>query len=354
MKITVLSFYDRISLFHSLKPFLFSKYRNIFSFTNSPDYCLDRDKNTVLFMDRWFLKPDCVDMDLLIRLREKYRIVFFFNGNAGGGILRPEVLPFVDRFFNKSLFRDKTQYQRNMYGDELFTEESHSTYGIADPDHRERQVVSDPALLDKLAISWNIGVGDFPKLKWRQRSAVALSRAFGAKAAKPFHKNPVLSRNVFPENTGEFAVNARWGGPKRPTMLHHRTLMLDAIGSDTRFLVGKVSQNQYNREIQNSKITLSPFGWGEVCFRDFEAVLNGSLLIKPDMSHLETWPDIFVPNETYVPIKWDGSDLVEKVDIYLSDEKERMRMVRNAFEHYHEQVKTIDARVESILNLVNI
>lgn len=354
MKITVLSFYDRISLFHSLKPFLFSKHRNLFSFTNTPDFCLNKDKNTILFMDRWFLKPDRVDMELLVRLRDKYRVIFFFNGNAGGGIIRPEVLPLVDRFFNKSLFKDKSLYQRKLYGDELFTEESHHKYGVSDPDPRDRQVVGNPAFVDKLAISWNIGVGDFPKLKWRQRSAVALARTFGAPAAKPFHKNPVLSRDVFPDNTGEFPVNARWGGPKRPTMLHHRTMMLDVIGSDPRFLIGKVSQNQYNREIKNSKITLSPFGWGEVCFRDFEAVLNASLLIKPDMSHLETWPDIFIPYETYIPIAWDGSDLLEKVTLYLSNDQERVRLVKNAFDNYHEQIKKVDERVEAILNLVTI
>ena len=31
---------------------------------------------------------------------------------------------------------------------------------------------------------------------------------------------------------------------------------------------------------------LSPFGWGEICYRDFEAALNGMLLIKPDMNTL--------------------------------------------------------------------
>jgi len=352
MRITVLSFYDRISLFHSLKPFLFSRHKDLFTFTNKPDYCIKKDKNRILFLDRWFLKPDHVDIKLLSQLRDKYRVIFFFNGNAGGGIIRPEVLPYVDRFFNKSLFRDKTLYQKKLYGDELFTDISHKKYGITDPDPCERQVVNDPTMLDKLAISWNIGVGDFPKLKYRQRSAVALARTFGAPVAKLFHKNSVLSPDKIPQNSGQYPVNARWGGPARPTLLHHRTMMLEQIADDPRFLVGKVSQNQYNREIKNSKITLSPFGWGEVCFRDFEAVLNGSLLVKPDMSHLETWPDIFIPGETYVPIEWDGSDLVEKIDFFLNNESALRKVVQNAFENYHEQIKTIDDRMDSILNLI--
>ena len=31
---------------------------------------------------------------------------------------------------------------------------------------------------------------------------------------------------------------------------------------------------------------MSPFGFGEICYRDFEAMLNGACLIKPDVSHL--------------------------------------------------------------------
>ncbi len=351
MKITILSFYDRISLFHSLKPFLFSRHSGLFDFTRDPRYCLTRDRNRVLFMDRWFLKPDRVDLDLLARLRDKYRTIFFFNGNAGGGILRPEVLPFVDLFFNKSLFKDRSIYTRTLYGDELFTEHYHADHGIEDPEPIKRQAVTDPALLDKLRVSWNIGIGDFPKLKYRQRLAVALARMTNARAAKPFHKSRSLPAE-FPVNEGICDIHARWGGPKRPTLLYHRTILLDRIRDNPRFLVGKVPQNQYNREIRHAKITLSPFGWGEVCFRDFEAVLNGSLLLKPDMGHLETWPNAFVPGETYVPFSWDGEDLVEKGTYYLENEAERRRIAGNAFDAYVEQARGLDERLESILHLV--
>jgi len=351
MNITVLAFYDRISLFHSLKPFLFSRHKGLFEFTRDPDYCLYRDKNRVLFLDRWFLKPDHVDLELLKKLRDKYQTIFFFNGNAGGGILRPEVLPYVDLFFNKSLFKDRSLYHKQLYGDELFTDMIHRENGINDPEPRTRQVVDDPALLDKLRVGWNIGIGDFPKRTYPQRTAVALARVLCARAAKPFHKSVILP-GTFPKNSGEYPVHARWGGPKRPTLLFHRTRLLEKINGDSSFLTGKVPQNQYNREIKNSRITLSPFGWGEVCFRDFEAVLNGSLLLKPDMGHLETWPDIFIPNETYVPFAWDGSDLVEKGRMFLEDEKERLRIARNAFEQFTSEAAKISGRLDEILSLI--
>ena len=351
MRITVLAFYDRITLFNTMKPFLFSKHRKMFSFTRNPQYCLNHDKNKVLFMVRWFLKPDYVDMELLKKLRDKYQTIFFFNGNAGGAIVRPEILPYIDMFFNKSLFKDKSLYQKTLYGDELFTEHYFRNKGIIDPEPRIRAIVPDMSLMNKIRVSWNIGIGDFPKLKYRQRAAVLVARIFGAKCVRPFYKTRG-TQYKFPENKGLYDICARWGGPKRPTLLYHRSTIMEKIGKNAHFLTGKVSQNQYNREIKHSKITLSPFGWGEVCFRDFEAVLNGSLLLKPDMSHLETWPDVFIPYETYVPFDWDANDLVEKGEYYLKNDKERDRIVRNAFDVYISQARTIEERLESILDLI--
>ena len=44
------------------------------------------------------------------------------------------------------------------------------------------------------------------------------------------------------------------------------------------------------------------------------AVLTGAVLLKPDMSHVETDPDIFVPWETYAPLAWDLSDFADVLD----------------------------------------
>ena len=93
----------------------------------------------------------------------------------------------------------------------------------------------------------------------------------------------------------------------------------------------RVSREEYYLEMLSSKICLSPFGFGEICWRDFEAVICGCLLVKPDMSHLETTPDIFRPNETYVPVRWDYSDVQDKCTYYLTHSEERERIVAAAF-----------------------
>lgn len=72
-----------------------------------------------------------------------------------------------------------------------------------------------------------------------------------------------------------------------------------------------VTHRRYLQELRDSRAILSPFGWGEICWRDAEAFICGAALIKPDMAHLETWPELYIPNETYLPLRWDLSDLDE-------------------------------------------
>ena len=95
---------------------------------------------------------------------------------------------------------------------------------------------------------------------------------------------------------------------------------------------GRVSRARFFKELEQSKICFSPFGYGEVCWRDFEAIACGALLFKPRMDHVRVEPDIFVDGQTYVALEWDGSDYEEKVRHYLADAPARERITRQAYE----------------------
>ena len=103
--------------------------------------------------------------------------------------------------------------------------------------------------------------------------------------------------------------------------------------------------------MRRARICVSPLGYGEVCWRDFEAVIFGCLLIKPDMSHLRSSPNIFVPGETYVPVRWDYADLAEKCTYYLEREMERARICENAYRVLAEYYRN-DAFVSSFADLL--
>jgi len=118
----------------------------------------------------------------------------------------------------------------------------------------------------------------------------------------------------------------------------------------------KISWDDYWSELRNSKITVGPFGWGEICPRDFEAVICGSLLIKPSVEHLDTLPNIFISEKTYVPVKWDFSDLKEQCDYYLRNHAERNSIVKNAEREYAKyfQEKLFIRKIGEILDKLEL
>jgi len=82
--------------------------------------------------------------------------------------------------------------------------------------------------------------------------------------------------------------------------------------------------------MRRSKCTLSPYGMGELCFRDFEIIQFGSVMIKPDMSNVITYPNIYIPYETYIPCALDWSDLIEKIEWVKSNPDKCKQITENA------------------------
>ena len=375
--ITILAFYERISLYHTMIPFFLKNSelkkksgKKLFHFTQSPEYCLGRDKNNILFMERCFQHREPRDIGeaelaLLIKLRDKYKTIVFFCGQPESGNNRLDILPHVDRLFYKSIFSDSQNYRKDLYGKNLFADYYHRVYGINDiPEYLCRREATEEES-KRPELSWNIGVGTYPRFHWPQRVGTVLARA-GLPGIGSLIGGKPLGRAEKPGaffycGAGDFSfkkrsinVHARIDPVTCPSIAYQRRLFINLIDElkipkKELFLTGLVPQKEYYRELADSKITLSPFGWGEVCFRDFEAILSGSLLFKPDMSHLVTWPNVYIPHETYVPLKWDGSDLLEQTGRYLDDEKERNRIVLNAFEQYRRELAGLSRRMDLLL-----
>jgi hypothetical protein len=101
-----------------------------------------------------------------------------------------------------------------------------------------------------------------------------------------------------------------------------------------RIQTGKVSRRQYLAELRDSKVVLSPFGLGEITLRDFEIFLSGALLLKPDMSHLETWPNLFEESKTMIAFDWDLGNLKDKIEAVLSNYGDFLDIAREGQARY--------------------
>lgn len=116
----------------------------------------------------------------------------------------------------------------------------------------------------------------------------------------------------------------------------HRRKCIDVLSNLQNVNIAKLNNgervelSEYYRRLANSKIIIAPFGYGEMAPRDLEAAIFGAILIKPDMSHVDTIPNIFEDGKTYIACKHDFSDLQEKIEMILGNYKDYLYIIENA------------------------
>jgi catechol 2,3-dioxygenase-like lactoylglutathione lyase family enzyme len=321
-----------------------------FRFTSRLSWVLKHDTNTALLMVGWIKKdkqPSAEDRVVLDQLRAKYRVLAYLDDNDGTEIQQGAFVPWFDLWFKKQLFRDRSLYLKTFEGYRLFTEYYAQKYNVSDDRDLEPITPLRPEDLGKLRLCWNILVGEYPLRPWREKAIALWVRLFGLRAARWFVRQPRYTGRPSPKLN---VCHARFGaGAYRPTVGFQRKHFLAAVSGQPGFLAGRVPKKQYDQELKTVQGILSPFGWGEVCYRDSEAVRHGSVLFKPQVDHMETWPDLYRPGETYVPLDWDASDVVSQVAQTLSS-SQREALADRAWQVLVEAEAALADRVLSLEN----
>ncbi len=103
--------------------------------------------------------------------------------------------------------------------------------------------------------------------------------------------------------------------------LHRRGLWnhLENLKQTYNMVCDRLPKQQYLNNLWNSKISFSPYGMGEICFRDFECMQFGTIFIKPNQDLVHTIPNIYEDGKTYIGCKYDWSDLEEKIDYIMTN-----------------------------------
>ena len=117
----------------------------------------------------------------------------------------------------------------------------------------------------------------------------------------------------------------------------------------------KVPIEEYYALMRRSKIIVAPFGYGEIAPRDIESAMLNAVLVKPDMGHIETTPNPYIPNVTYKACKWDYSDMndviVDVLDNYKEYRDEYVSNLRNIYADQYSSEKIVTYMHNIIANL---
>ena len=247
------------------------------------------------------------------RLPPSVKLVYF-DGDDDACVQWSGLLDLVQLYVKKTVFSDPRWYQRPFTGKNNLTDYVARVYGrsFAEDIIPSSQAVPEGGI-SKLFLGYNIALDD---------KMTALFR--GTRPATANEKEvDVMCRAACAQDNWIFPLRGRVNEALAPLAEKgYKVLMPDQ----------RVGQRIYYDEMRKSRICISPFGYGEVCWRDFESVLMGSLLVKPDMSHVRTEPDIYIPGETYVPVRWDFSDLAETCEFYLANHEVRERITMRAYQ----------------------
>lgn len=235
------------------------------------------------------------------------------------------VLPYVDLYLKNQIHKKKELYLNQSSRERCYVTYLNRLYGIKS-ERNLSWVLPEKNDLSKIGVSWNTCFENYTKNRY------SIPYRFYQKFLRPNQMWPLINTiNFKPIGTNRnidisYRVNKKY---RWQSITEHRNNIAELLKS-LNVPCSKVPLSVYWEELENSKISIGPFGFGEITLRDFEIIITGSTLVKPDLSHIETWPPLFQENITYLPFKWDLSDLKDVLKDLIVNEEKRKSIARKA------------------------
>jgi len=261
-------------------------------------------------------------LSILQKIKEKCAKVIWLDSTASTGSTHFQVMPYVDKYWKKQVLKDMTLYEREYYGARIYTDYYKNKFNLKDEKVQKVEKLKKE-YMDKIYVSWNIGLG--PHSTNIKISNIVRMIPWSFKERLKY----TYKLKIWPHSNNRKSISFR-GSSKYSNTINAfqriktiEKLKLRAIETEP------IKHKAYLKELGGSMISVSPFGYGEICYRDFEIILAGALLFKPSMEHLKTYPDIYIKNKTYVPFEWDFRGFSEKIDD-LVDSPETIKEISSA------------------------
>ena len=270
-------------------------------------------------------------LENIIKISKLNQNIIWLDLTDSSGTTSFEVLPYVKKYVKKQFYKDKNLYRvkffRGRYYADFYQNKFHP-----EEDHNFDFCPLLEEYENKLVLGWNIGVGNyfdilnFNKFKKYQCIINSLYKNNYKELFKytlRYYNNSIKSQDIF------YRFNLR-NNDKKKTIHFQRNEVNKILTQRFNLPLERLSHKSYLNQLRNSKISIGAFGWGEICYREFEAIKMGTAIIFPNVDYLETWPNIYQDNFSYLSYKLDFSDLLEKIELLLDDSYLRAKIVENS------------------------
>ena len=275
--------------------------------------------------DLWSYNSNKVKNEINLITKKCNKLIYFDTTDSTSSI-QIELLDVVYKYWKMQIFKDKLNYKKKFYGGRIFTDYLLKK-GIKDNKESSlNNIIEKDIYLNKIECAWN---SSFNRYDYFGNYFTKILVKSGFNNFIKFNKN-YFTHN----NTREFDLFSKFNeNYSRKTISYQRKLIKDILSLHQTKSISKL---KYLRELKSSKFCIAPYGWGEISYRDFECITYGSILIKPNMEHLDTWPNYYQNWHTYIPIKWDCSDLKTTLSNCILDYNKLINLSFNAQKIYKE------------------
>lgn len=202
---------------------------------------------------------------------------------------------------------------------------------------KEREMYKTPYAFNKwffksgsdLDLAYDIPEETWNKIKlsgWNLGWLLPHYHNFQQRCAQPTYDVCAVYQGYHPENYDHTVQNNTF-------YTDHRTKAwqeLEPLKNKYSILRDKLPQQEYHQKLWQSKIALSPYGMGEVCFRDFELMMFGVPMVKPGMDLVHTYPNPYIADQTYIAVDLDWKNLPDKLEEYLTN-PEKLTFITEQF-----------------------
>ena len=299
-----------------------------------------------------------VDLKNVKDISKKNSNLYWFDMRDSAGTTQFEVLPYIKKYVKKQFYKNKKTYFQKLEGGRFYTDYYIKKYNIKDSKDYDQELLN-PEYLSKLILGWNLGVAFFfdyiffskinyylelINLKYLNKKEFRMKLPFFEnwnEDEKKYDYFSLMNRNFYRASVGFQRTKLRE--------------ILNNLKNKNGIIEGRFSKKDYYKTLRNSKVSIGAYGWGEVCYREFEAIKCGVAFMTADMSNIETWPNIYYEGETYLPYDLEFENLENNLEILVNNIGLRKKLVANSksiLENCHLQTgkKYFLDKIQSIIN----
>ena len=247
----------------------------------------------------WLNNEHKIYSDLSFLRNKCSKLIYCDTGDSSGWI-QSKVIKYIDKYWKLQILKNKILYLEKFYDGRIYTDyyykllNKHSNLKVI----KEAEDWSNPISekdLNKIEAFWNTSLADYSLTSY---SVGLLFKRYLGKIYIKKSSPKIITRKKLKKNNIMFNFNIHYSRFYIAYQRKELNKLFDLEKND------RLTKYGYYKKLSNSKMCISPFGWGEIAYRDYEAFINQSILLKPNMDHIETWPELYIKDKTYLDFDW--------------------------------------------------